>query len=77
MATVKDMFVDGRCTSHCHEEMSVFVTGLAGTGKSFVISNALAYLRTRFPDEELFDRRVIMTASTGMAAQNVGGVTLH
>lgn len=44
---------------------SVFVTGPAGTGKSFVLQT----IRKQLP--------IAVTASTGLAAMNVGGVTYH
>lgn len=45
---------------------NTMVTGPAGTGKSTLLS----YLRTKYPD-------MPVTASTGIAALNVGGCTLH
>lgn len=53
---------------------SVFFTGSAGTGKSVLMREIISSLRKlyiREPD------RVAVTASTGLAACNVGGVTLH
>ncbi|MDR2077925.1 MAG: AAA family ATPase [Rickettsiales bacterium] len=46
---------------------SVFIGGAAGTGKSYL----LKHLKT------LKDKNVQITATTGIAAINVGGVTLH
>lgn len=56
------------------QKKSVFFTGSAGTGKSVLMREIISQLRkkyTREPD------RVAVTASTGLAACNVGGVTLH
>ncbi|KAF1983130.1 hypothetical protein K402DRAFT_294663, partial [Aulographum hederae CBS 113979] len=56
------------------KQKSVFFTGSAGTGKSVLLREIISSLRkkhTREPD------RVAVTASTGLAACNVGGVTLH
>lgn len=53
---------------------SVFFTGSAGTGKSVLLREIISALRKkhiREPD------RIAVTASTGLAACNVGGVTLH
>lgn len=53
---------------------SVFFTGSAGTGKSVLLREIISTLRKkhlREPD------RVAVTASTGLAACNIGGVTLH
>ncbi|KAH3975741.1 hypothetical protein HBI56_084300 [Parastagonospora nodorum] len=53
---------------------SVFFTGSAGTGKSVLLREIIAALRRKYVREP---DRVAVTASTGLAACNVGGVTLH
>ena len=53
---------------------SVFFTGSAGTGKSVLLREIIRVLREQHRRE--LDR-VAVTASTGLAACNVGGVTLH
>lgn len=56
------------------KKQGVFFTGSAGTGKSVLIRSIISDLRriyAREPD------RVAVTASTGLAACNIGGVTLH
>jgi ATP-dependent DNA helicase PIF1 len=53
---------------------SVFFTGSAGTGKSVLMRAIIAELRKKFSREP---DRVAVTASTGLAACNIGGVTLH
>ncbi|OJD27782.1 hypothetical protein ACJ73_00830 [Blastomyces percursus] len=53
---------------------SIFFTGSAGTGKSVLMREIIRKLRLRYkrdPD------RVAVTASTGLAACNIEGVTLH
>jgi ATP-dependent DNA helicase PIF1 len=45
---------------------NIFITGSAGTGKSYILNQ----LRQEFPDMDI-------TASTGMAAINVSGTTIH
>ncbi len=47
---------------------SIFISGSAGTGKSYL----LQYLKANYSDSGLH-----ITASTGIAAVNVGGQTLH
>lgn len=47
---------------------NVFITGPAGTGKSFVVREIIAAL----PVETTF-----ITASTGIAACNLGGISVH
>jgi ATP-dependent DNA helicase PIF1 len=53
---------------------SVFFTGSAGTGKSVLLREIISSLRKKYYREP---DRVAVTASTGLAACNVGGVTLH
>ena len=53
---------------------SVFFTGSAGTGKSVLLRELIKTLRKQFQREP---DRVAVTASTGLAACNIGGVTLH
>jgi ATP-dependent DNA helicase PIF1 len=58
----------------CNQKKSVFFTGSAGTGKSVLMRSIIAELRRQYirdPD------RIAVTASTGLAACNIGGVTLH
>lgn len=49
---------------------SVFITGSAGSGKSFLLARLVRELRER-------GRRHTVTASTGVAAWNIDGTTLH
>jgi ATP-dependent DNA helicase PIF1 len=56
------------------DKKSVFFTGSAGTGKSVLLREIIATLRRKFAREP---DRVAVTASTGLAACNVGGITLH
>jgi hypothetical protein len=47
-----------------------FLTGSAGTGKSFMIQQVVDYLTNR-------NVKYLLMAPTGVAAQNVGGKTIH
>ena len=49
---------------------SVFFTGSAGTGKSFLLKEILIALRAQ-------ERKFAVVAPTGVAANNVGGATIH
>ena len=49
---------------------NILITGPAGTGKSYLLERIVAGLRAS-------GRRVAVTASTGVAALNVGGSTIH
>ncbi|KAI9464463.1 PIF1-like helicase-domain-containing protein [Lactarius psammicola] len=56
------------------QKKNVFYTGSAGTGKSVLLREIIKTLRkeyVRTPDA------VAVTASTGIAACNIGGVTIH
>ena len=65
-AKVVKLVVDGK--------KSVFFTGSAGTGKSVLLRDIIRNLRLKYKKEQ---DRVAVTASTGLAACNVGGSTLH
>eukprot|EP00775_Hariotina_reticulata_P004447 gene4447-4702_t len=56
-----DAALSGRC---------VFITGGAGVGKSYTLHAVVSALTSR-------RRRVVVTASTGTAAINVDGTTIH
>ncbi|KAG9395074.1 DNA helicase Pif1 like [Carpediemonas membranifera] len=53
---------------------SVFFTGVAGTGKSFLLKVIINAIRERLKGT---DERVFVTASTGAAAVNIAGTTIH
>lgn len=57
----KDLITEGRNT---------FLTGAAGTGKSYVLGSGVAELRKQ-------GRVVFIVAPTGQAAQQIGGTTIH
>lgn len=57
-----------------NQQKSVFFTGSAGTGKSVLMRSIIAELRKKYIREP---DRIAVTASTGLAACNIGGVTLH
>lgn len=49
---------------------NIFLTGGAGTGKTHVLNEYIRYLREH-------DISVALTASTGIAATHIGGMTIH
>ena len=53
---------------------SIFYTGSAGTGKSVLLREIISSLKKMFGKDR---EKVAVTASTGLAACNIGGVTLH
>ncbi|KZV74502.1 hypothetical protein PENSPDRAFT_194211 [Peniophora sp. CONT] len=52
---------------------SVFYTGSAGTGKSVLLREIIKVLQKKYPSAD----GVAITASTGIAACNIGGITVH
>ncbi|CAF3841968.1 unnamed protein product [Rotaria sp. Silwood1] len=66
------------------EPLRLFITGGAGTGKSHLLK-CLHYEATKIfsrkkhlePDENIDEIHTLITAFTGAAAVNVGGVTIH
>ncbi|KAF7562686.1 hypothetical protein G7046_g1446 [Stylonectria norvegica] len=57
-----------------HQNQSVFFTGPAGTGKSVLMRAIITELKKKYAKDP---ERVAVTASTGLAACNIGGITLH
>ncbi|KAK4661660.1 DNA helicase [Podospora pseudopauciseta] len=53
---------------------SVFFTGPAGTGKSVLMRSIITDLRKKYARDP---EKLAVTASTGLAACNIGGITLH
>lgn len=58
----------------CQQGKSVFFTGSAGTGKSVLLREIIKVLKKKYEKRQ---DCVAVTASTGIAACNIGGVTLH
>ena len=48
----------------------LFLTGGAGTGKSYLTNKVIAHLRSQ-------EHQVVALGSTGVSAVNVGGFTIH
>ena len=53
---------------------NIFITGSAGTGKSFLLKYIVQEARKRYSDQP---DSVVITAPTGVAAINVGGATIN
>lgn len=66
MATLQLTDLQQQSITLAKQGFSFFLSGAAGTGKSYIIN----YIRNNC-------RNVEVTASTGIAAENIGGITLH
>lgn len=64
-----DGYVPFGVDDHCQ---NMFFTGDAGTGKSYVLRLIVSALKKKFGSQKVF-----VTASTGIAACNISGTTLH
>lgn len=58
----------------CERNLSVFFTGPAGTGKSMLMRAIISDLKKKWAKDP---DRLAITAPTGIAACNIGGMTLH
>ena len=63
----------GKCKCDI-KPLRMFVSGVGGTGKSLLIEAIKAFIDDLWPSEDL---KCAITAPTGLAAFNVGGVTIH
>lgn len=57
-----------------NKNQSIFFTGPAGTGKSVLMRSIIAELKKKWAKSP---SKLAVTASTGLAACNIGGMTLH
>ncbi|PUU75364.1 P-loop containing nucleoside triphosphate hydrolase protein [Tuber borchii] len=66
----------GRALGYVKQGHNVFLTGEAGTGKSYALRCIIKYLKHKYSGEK-GNRCVGITAPTGVAAHNIAGQTLH
>lgn len=65
LSTKQQVFI-----SHVMAGDNVYLTGEAGTGKSWIVKLAIEELKKQ-------GKKVIAVAPTGIAANNIGGATIH
>src|SRR5690348_7105356 len=64
-STNQQLFIDAVL-----EGKNIFLTGKAGTGKSFIVKEAIRLLQEA-------KKNIVALAPTGVAANNIGGQTIH
>ena len=65
LSTKQQLFLD-----HIQDGKNIFLTGKAGTGKSFIVNKAIELLKKQ-------GKNVVAIAPTGIAATNINGQTIH
>ncbi|EDS25985.1 tetratricopeptide repeat protein, tpr [Culex quinquefasciatus] len=60
-----------------HEPLQVFLTGPAGSGKTFTLRALMETLNRYSQEHNSRDNAYVASASTGKAASAIGGTTLH
>ena len=57
--------------------MHTFISGVGGTGKSFLIETIRCQVSEVWKDRTIVDTKCAVGAPTGLASYNIGGVTVH
>ena len=65
------------CNCKALKPLHMFVSGVGGTGKSFLIESIRSQVKEIWKDGVGDDTTCAVAAPTGLAAYNVGGVTVH
>ena len=63
-----------------NQRKSIFLTGAAGTGKTVLLKEIIRLLKRKYESYRNFDHlknRILVTATTGLAAYHIGGRTYH
>ena len=66
-----------KCNCKDLKPLHVSVSGVGGTGKSFLIETIRSQVKQIWKDNLCNDTTCTVSAPTGLAAHNVGGVTVH
>lgn len=65
-------FAQDKALDNVKKGINVFITGAAGTGKSYLISNIIDWCKANYENDEY-----VVTATTGISAMLISGITLH
>ena len=57
--------------------MHTFISGVGGTGKSFLIETIRKQVSEIWKDDTVLDTKCAVGAPTGLASYNIGGLTVH
>ena len=67
----------GVCHCNVLKPLHTFISGVGGTGKSFLIETIRQQVAEIWKDDASGDTKCAVGALTGMASYNIGGVTVH
>ena len=65
------------CLCKSFKLLHTFVSGVGGTGKSFLIEAMRQKVSEIWKDEANVDTKCVVGAPTGLASYNIGGITVH
>jgi len=67
----------GKCLCKYFKPLHTFISGVGGTGKSFLIETIRQQVSEIWKDSTIVDTKCAVGAPTGLASYNIGGVTVH
>ena len=67
----------GVCNCNDMKPLHTFISGVGGTGKSFLIETIRRKVAEIWKDDASGDTKCAMGTPTGLASYNIGGVTVH
>ena len=67
----------GKCQCNDLRPLHSFISGVGGTGKSFLIDTIRHQVADIWKDDAIGDIKCVVAAPKGLAAYNVGGITVH
>ena len=67
----------GECLCKSFKPLHTFVSGVDGTGKSFLIEAIRQKVSEIWKDGADVDTKCVVGAPTGLASYNIGGITVH